>query len=84
MRRQSLLSRAIEVQTSNVYRSGTPSKWRASDKLAVFCIEHCPHADKPCDGNCDEYKAFAKKMMKKYATKKRRTQKQEVATVASL
>lgn len=84
MRRQTLLSRAIEVQTSKAYRSGTPSRGRASDKLAIFCIEHCPHADKPCDGNCDEYKAFAKKMTKKYTNKRQGAKKQATATVTSL
>jgi hypothetical protein len=34
---------------------------RKLDEAGRFCLEGCPHPDKPCDGICAEFKAFVKR-----------------------
>ena len=36
-----------------------------SEPNADFCINHCPHAKKPCNGDCEEMKAFRKENKRK-------------------
>lgn len=34
------------------------------DRLADFCLNHCPHPTPPCNGCCPEYKEEKKKTRK--------------------
>lgn len=36
-----------------------------------FCWMHCPHPEKPCNGECAEIKAFCSKKRKKKGGRKR-------------
>lgn len=40
-----------------------------TDKIKSFCIDHCPHPDIPCKGDCQERRDFVK------VTKKRRAER---------
>lgn len=31
-------------------------------KVADFCMNKCPHTDKPCEGSCEEFKTFKKNL----------------------
>lgn len=34
-----------------------------------FCLNHCPHPDILCDGNCEEWQQFAKTLYKEQIRK---------------
>ena len=50
---------AISMTRSDTWTS-VDYKHENCDKIADFCVNRCPHRETPCEGDCDEMKAFRK------------------------
>ena len=58
MPRMSNTRRAIAMTRSGTWNTVEPCI--KSEDRADFCLNRCPHADKPCKGDCPEMKDFRK------------------------
>ena len=58
MPRMSNTRRAISMTRSDTWTTTIPSI--KSDEEADFCLNRCPHKEKPCNGDCPEIKEFRK------------------------
>ena len=41
-----------------------------TDKEKTFCVDHCPHPNERCKGDCPERRAFAKTNRKRRAERR--------------
>ena len=48
---------------SNYYRPKIGLEGKPNE-VADFCLNKCPHSNKPCKGTCEEYREFARKYYK--------------------
>ena len=55
--------RAISMTRSDTWTTVEPCI--ISEESADFCLNRCPHKDKPCKGDCPEMKDFRKKHKKR-------------------
>lgn len=58
MPKMSNIRRAISMTKSDAWT--TSSYQIKEDDYKQFCHERCPHADKPCNGDCKEMKEYRK------------------------
>lgn len=59
MPKMSNRERAISMTRNDSWTTIEP-KFK-SEIVADFCLNHCPHSDDNCKGDCDEMKEFRKK-----------------------
>lgn len=65
MPKMGVKKRVISMTRSDSWT--TPYSETRADKIKAFCTEHCPHPEKPCNGDCPEQKEFARKNRKRRA-----------------
>ena len=56
---------AISLTKSDTWTTATPTLNGRCDVVADFCINRCPHKEKPCKGECVEYKEFKRSLREK-------------------
>jgi hypothetical protein len=59
MPRMSIRKKAISMTRMDTW-TDTSSATNANI-IERFCTESCPHPEKPCNGDCQEFKEFSKK-----------------------
>lgn len=62
--------KAISMTKSGLWTTPYPHPQKRSDKIKQFCCEHCPHPNKPCNGDCPEIKEFTQNIRKRRAERK--------------
>lgn len=63
MPRMSNTRRAISMTRSDTWTTIEPDI--KSEAIADFCLNRCPHQEKPCKGDCFEMKEFRKNHKKR-------------------
>ena len=63
MIRMSNKGRVISMTRSETWATIIPNI--KSEEKADFCINHCPHKENPCNGDCPEMKEFRKNHRKR-------------------
>lgn len=58
MPRMSNTRRAISMTRSDTWTTTEPDI--KSGVIADFCVNHCPHPNNPCKGDCPEMREFRK------------------------
>lgn len=66
---QRIINKLANPIVSKMYKEEYSFKTKTDNELADFCLNHCPHAETPCDGVCAEIKAITKKARKQYGNK---------------
>ena len=62
MPRMSNTRRAISMTRFDTWTTIEPNI--KSETIADFCLNHCPHKETPCNGDCLEMKEFRKNRRK--------------------
>lgn len=61
-----IIKKLARPTVSRYYEEYYSYKNETDDEVINFCLNKCPHPDKPCDGSCEEVKALAWSLHKHY------------------
>lgn len=62
MPKMSSVRKAISMTRSDCWTTTAGGYKVNSNKIADFCLNHCPHQNEKCRGDCQEMKEFRSKL----------------------